>query len=187
MKLLFLGEGKNDADIVPILVRQTLGSPFEPTSKRWTDYQTHGKLGFRKKLKLAAFNARQFDGMIATLDADNDLKGRKNQLLQGQTEIKEKDPNILVSIGIANPELEAWLLDDHNAVKAGLQLAADTEVVAPGKCQDVKVALDKLIGERDRRSSLIAIAERVTLKDSRSPKITGFEDFLADVSMTFNR
>ena len=84
-------------------------------------------------------------GLIATLDADNQ-PNRIELLRDARREFRNDSTKtqVATAIGQANPELEAWLLDDQ-AVKQALSLSAQAKVPSPSRVSDVKMALNKLI------------------------------------------
>lgn len=186
MKCKFLGEGATDKQIIPILLGSHNIDVQQSDFVTWKSLHLRGRKGFKKKVKLAIGLARLagLEGLIATLDADKQ-PDRIKRLKEARNEDRDDRSKLRfpVVIGQANPELEAWLLDDTHAVKNGLRLSAQTKVPSPDKVPDVKLALEQLIHDSSIETNsvgLVSIAELVTCKTSRNPDKTGLRSFIDD-------
>ena len=187
MSYVFVGEGNNDELVVPIVLQKHGYDCVKSEFRTWKSFHQRGQRGFRKKAKLAFVLARLngMEGVVTTLDADNQ-PNRVEELKAARDDDRADAANILMRIivGQADPELEAWLLDDSEAVKSGLSLSPQTRVQSPKNVPDVKIALDELISESDvagsRADCLAAVANMVRLESSRDPNATGLNAFLED-------
>ena len=184
MSYLFLGEGPNDKLIVPIILEVHNIEIVQSDFKTWKSIHGRGLRGFKKKamfaIKLARLDGKK--GLVATLDADN----QPNRIKDLDAARKEDRENlsthpILVVIGQANPEIEAWLLDDAEAVKKGLGISSEAKIPSPYRVSDVKVALDALFEESSiegRANCLASVARQVQCERSRSPDKSGLRSFI---------
>lgn len=187
MSYVFVGEGNNDELVVPIVLQKHGLNCEKSDFVTWKSLHQRNRRGFRKKAKFAFILARLqgVEGVVITLDADNQ-PARLNELKAARDEDRADVANqrIRIVVGQANPELEAWLLDDSEAVKSGLSLSAQTQVQSPKDVPDVKAALDQLFRESNlaecREDCLAAVAGQVRLANSRDPKTTGLSAFLED-------
>lgn len=193
-KILFVGEGANDRDVVPIIVRRITGREFVPEFQSWREIRGHRNKGFVRKLGLAVFRARAKGslGLITTLDSDKHQTNRLDALKTGREMCRRDystDP-FPVAIGEAVPELEAWLIDDSNAVKQALELDPEARIPSPISCKDVKKALEELISNSPlglgHADCLKSIAETLEFGRCRNPKKTGLEFFVQDVKTEFS-
>ena len=193
-KILFVGEGANDRDVVPIIVRKITGREFVSEFQTWREIREHRNRGFARKLGLAVFRARANGsfGVVATLDSDKHRTNRLDALKTGREKCRSdlSTDSFPIAIGEAVPELEAWLIDDSNAVKQALGLNPEATIPSPTSCKDVKKALEDLISNSPlglgHADCLKNIAETLEFGSCRYPKKTGLEFFVQDVRTEFN-
>ncbi len=154
MHLLFVGDGERDAATVPLLVEHLISARFESTCKRWARLHGKGK-GYTRKTLYAVRDARDVsaDGLVATLDADKEKKGRRlRQMRAARNADRQKHPPMPTALGEASPHGEAWLLDDPVAVRKAMNLANDTPIPAVRKTPDPKATLHELLGQSPRKA-----------------------------------
>lgn len=199
IRLLFVGDGDRDAATVPPLVEEILGLGVTAVTRSWNQkLHLHGKSapqaprGYARKLVYAvrAARSRRLDGVVATVDTDaEEPRSRLAKLQEGRDLDREKAPSLPTALGEANPHSEAWLLDDHVAVREALGLQRDVPIPTVRDTDDPKGALNELmdqspreIGSGDRYQQLLgAIAAKVTPKRCAHAKKTGFDAFIKDV------
>jgi hypothetical protein len=125
-------------------------------------------------------------GIVAVVDRDRSSgRERLNELKAARDADRAKRTPVPTALGEANPHLEAWLLDDAEAVKSALQLPAGSPV--PKVAGDPKADLEALHAGSSRCgdpkvAAWKDIACAVRLTSSRNPKKTGFDAFLREVT-----
>ena len=89
-------------------------------------------------------------------------------------------------MGEANRHVEAWLLDDVQAVQAACRLGAEAKVPA-SDCREPKEEVDRLLFAAgwDLEGGLHALAAGVVPNRCRRAGATGFEQFLTDLKSEF--
>ncbi len=191
--VLLVSEGPNDRAVIPVIIEKATNQKFEFSYMPWTELRRHRITGFEAKLGLALAVARLNShlGLVGVVDADDQPKVRIAALRRA----KEKDRQKLdlerlpTALGEANPELEAWLLDDHEAVKKALALPAQTKIPSPFECKDVKISLDELISKsarnENRTERLCEIAKSIEFDKCRNSKATGLQSFVDDLKNEF--
>jgi len=193
MELYFVGDGPRDEATVPRIVEHVLGRQFTRVFRPWKNLKLHQGSGFGRKLRLAIEQARDagYDGIIATVDKDKDRRGDRLKNMQQMRATDRSNPanNLLpTALGEANPHLEAWLLDDGQAVKSVLQIP-DTDSIPTLPHRDPKNALGQLIDESPRQEGpkelLGEIASAMEPSRCQHSSTTGFTQFVEDVGREF--
>ena len=192
IRLFFIGDGERDHASVPPLVETLLGTQIDAKTASWSKLRLHSgkKMGcsakFARRLLYAMDLARRrkIPGVVATLDQDRTKRGeRLGQLKQAREADTLAPPT---AIGVADPHVDVWLLDDEKAVREGLGLPADHAVPSAVKVGSPKDALLELHAQGSRSAeqpvdALPHIAKHVQLKRCPHAKETGFEAFVADL------
>lgn len=114
-----VGEGKADAEVLPIIL-QMVGSVTCEIRHRQFNFLQKGK-GREQKVKFAKLQAF-YNGALAlvfVLDSEGDLSVVTRDMVAGR---KATCPDFPTAIGIAHPCLESWLLYDASAIRRGLGL-----------------------------------------------------------------
>lgn len=188
MRILFVGDGKRDAVMVPRLVERILGATVHETTKPWARLHGAGK-GYSRKLTFAFRQTQsgKMQGLVATVDQDRETSGRRLKALEkAREDEREKGSTLPVALGEAVPHGEAWLLDDAVAVREGLVLGSDQAIPSVTRSKNPKAALEKLYRESDRRNEPIDevfrdISKAVDPSRCQHAKSTGFVAFTKDV------
>ena len=190
MKLLFVADGLLDGVTVPRLVEGILQVTVEEETVGWARLHQRGSgSGYGRKLRFAIRQARdgRLEGVVATVDVDRERRGRRLQELQtARAEDRAASPHLPVALGEADPELEAWLLDDPVAVREALGLEQDQAVPTVRKAKNPKKTLEHLLTQGPRSSERPLhvwpnIAQLLEPSRCRHAKETGFADFQNDV------
>jgi len=185
--LHFVGDGQRDEAMVPLFVEAILGQPIRAEFRPWSRLHGAGR-GYDKKLLYAVLQAKDENacGLIATIDADKDGKQRIDPLRAGRESHRQKYPEIAIAVGCADPNHEAWLMDDQEAVRAALSIPHDQSIP---KSKRPKEDLDKLIDEwmqgRDRIDLLKDITRQVRMERCHRRAETGYQAFVDDVRSEF--
>jgi hypothetical protein len=192
MQLLLVGDGPRDGAAVPHLVEGVLSRPFEHEFTAWREIRLSGK-GYGRKLLYLIRRARDHsaDGVVATVDADKDPPRMKLRTLQAARDAdRQSNPPFPIALGEAIPHLEAWLLDDAEAVREVLQLPNTESIPNVARTKDPKNSLNALIGSSDDVDDLLTtlseIARRVRQVRCAHANGTGFSSFYSDVQAEFN-
>jgi len=188
IRLLFVGDGERDAAMNPPLVKALTGSDVEPTARAWARLNLGGR-GYERKLRFAIRQARDegLHGVVATVDQDRSPGHDRLQALKdGRSQDRETSPPLPTALGCATPHAEAWLLDDHVAVRSVLELDAETPVPTVRKAKSPKDTLTGLHTDSPRadvpiREILAEIAERLDPARCAHKDETGFAAFADDV------
>ena len=186
--LFFVGDGERDAATVPAIVKRLLDVAFRPTCARWARLHGAGR-GYGRKLLYALRQARdrRADGVVATVDADEERKGRRLRTLRDAREgDRSRFAAIPTALGEAVPHGEAWLLDDPVAVREAMNLPSNAKIPAVRESSDPKETLHRLLRNgpraKDRPLQVWAdIAGRVEASRCAHGKATGFHAFVDDV------
>lgn len=188
ISLLFVGDGHRAAATIPRIVETILNSTVQDDFRPWA--RLHGSpRGYKRKLRYAYLQAQDIgvEGLVATVDCDNDRKGRKlKKLRQARRDERQESPHFPTALGEAVPHAEAWLLDDPVAVRNTLSLAPDAEVPNVRDVASPKNALDELISASDSANDVFMdVCRRVAqqLNPSRCvhARETGFKAFVSEV------
>ncbi len=189
MKVWIVGDGHRDKAMLPPLLRSILEVELNCEFKTWRDVRLR-KGGYDNKL---AYFMRQILAtrkpwrLVAVVDADGSPRGRRLNKLKTKREEERQKQNhpIPTALGEAFPHGEAWLLDDSEAVKKGLNLDADHKVPTATSGSPKKIMHELLAAspKADERPIDVwpDIAHYVRLKSCRTPKKTGFGPFCEDV------
>ena len=186
--LFFVGDGERDAVTVPAIVKRLLAIAFRPTCARWARLHRAGR-GYGRKLLYSLRQARdrKADGVVATVDADSEKKGRRLRVLRDARESdRSRFPAFPTAIGEAVPHGESWLLDDPVAVRKAMNLPADAEIPTVQHSSDPKETLHQLLRNSPRAEERplqvwADIAGQLDASRCRHRKATGFQGFVADV------
>jgi hypothetical protein len=186
--LLFVGDGPLDSAAVPSIVEGVTGSDVRADARHWARLHGSGK-GYRRKLRFAVRQAQANDwqGLVATVDADRDGQNRLRQLRDERVALREAEPLYPVAIGCADPHLEAWLLDDAVAVREGLGLDPSAKVPNVRDCASPKATLEQLHRDSPRNGDSRQEVWRDIAREfdqTRCPHVaeTGFGAFAQDLT-----
>lgn len=198
--ILVLGEGPRDRAIVPPLVESLLGRKIESRFEAWGKSHLRWGTGQRglnahgRKL-LWAIKVTRADGGVGVIATEDDDKGREDRLgdlRRARERDRESQDAIPVAIGVPKPHIEAWLLDDEQAVRKGLALEKSHPIPSVSKVPYPKDALTDLFNQSPRAADgrtemevLPEIAKRVSLERSLQKKQTGLEAFSEDLLREF--
>jgi hypothetical protein len=198
ISLLFVGEGPRDDVVLPPLVEGLLKTKIDAAFSMWprlSDRQG-GMIpkGFARKLVFALRTARDrgLQGLVAVVDQDREPPGRRlKQLKSGRDADRQQLPPLPTALGEARPHIEAWLLDDPDAVRTGLSLPPAETVPNVRKTKNPKAEIERLrhlslTDHPNSRGALRAIAVNVALDRSAHASETGFEQFAAEVRQELN-
>jgi hypothetical protein len=198
MKVLFVGDGHRDSKVIPAIVEHTLGLDTGAiangsTCESWSSVTLHGR-GYARRLPYFVNRARthKMDGVVCTVDSDKAPKrARLKELLSARQEDRTKNAPFPTAIGEARPHLEAWLLDDREAVRAALPLPDGLDVPSLKKASCPKTSLNALFnacGLRDGDSCserLAMIAESLDPLRCHNAQETGLKAFVASIREEF--
>lgn len=185
MKLLFVADGPRDAASLPGLVRNILEHDVQSEYSRWAHLRDGGKR-YDRKLKFAASQARSrgLNGLVAVADQDKTSRNeRRNALMEARQNLADEGYPLPVAVGVANPHVDAWLLDDAAAVRTGLNLPVESAIPSAGKMKYPKDNLDELIQQSDFEEvskALESISAQVQEARCQNADKTGFRDFATD-------
>ena len=205
LKLLIVGDGPRDGFSLPPLVRTALGREIAHQFQDWhyVLFKDGGRVPERGRVRLLGGKivrrkllflletvlADGFDGLVVV--ADRDTAGRRVRLRE-MTEwrtVAQDVPEyhaVPIALGEANRHVEAWLLDDAQAVQQTCGLPADAAI--PGAdCRDPKAEVDSLIHAAGftLEGGLAAVAVAVSPDRCRRPQTTGFKQFVDDLRREF--
>ena len=149
--------------------------------------------GYEGKFRLALRQAHREsrDGVLALLDTDKDKKrSRLAQLHKARTAHEAKSAPRPTATGEADPHAEAWLLDDADAVRKGLELDLATETPTIAKAESPKRELERLYSEspkseQDKADAWRAIAHQLDPSNCQHARATGLTKFLDDIQREF--
>ena len=187
--VVIVGEGPNDDAVLRVFIQANTRRDSKFTFSKWKDIRLNRGHGFKRKLVFAIKTAIADDAraIVAVVDADKNAANRKQQLSEGR-ETHRRDvaiANFPIAIGVAIPEIEAWLLDDIEALKLALGLAHNQKVSSPTAVPDAKKLMSELIGKGSVEGTFselyASVASNVSLARCRDPKASGLKDFVDDV------
>lgn len=192
IRLLFVADGPRDSASLPPLVRTILSAEIEAEFRAWKTLRANG---YSRKLRFAIRVARdgELAGVVAVVDADRQRDRQTlKKLYEGRTTDREVRPSFPTAVGEARPHVDAWLLDDAEAVRDGLGLPNETVVTLFSKTWNPKESLDRLIKQSQHSGTamvsdhqdcaeLAAIAASVRPERCLHAKSTGFDQFQKDV------
>lgn len=141
--LLFIGDGPRDGAMMPAIVKTILGNDIRPEIRTWARLNRAGS-GYDRKLLFAIAEARteNLTGLVATVDADKSGPERIAQMRAARERDRSKNLPLPVALGCAEPDGEAWLLDDPAAVRQTLGLPENHSLLNVRKTNDPKAALE---------------------------------------------
>lgn len=195
LSIFILGDGPLDNAMLPPIIKRVLDVETNPEFKAWKDIRLNRKSskgGYAAKLKYAIRRVKARDSLqavIAVVDQDKDNKGTRIVNLK-EARDADRHHNIPTSVGRAIPHGEAWLIDDHEAVKQGLGLPADAKIPSVNKTNNPKNALNEILQDlndnmKSRKYAYESIAMNVQLPRCRFPEKTGFSGFVEDLETEF--
>lgn len=199
MRLLCVGDGPRDERPLPALLENLLGQELDCTYEDWRQQRRHGRRqgigpgrGFHRKVAEALLKVRRlgFDGLVAVLDRDTAPGGdRLRQARRGLAEDRARPERVVVpvALGEAAPHFEAWLLDDGNAVKLCLNIAATETIPRVDKCRSPKLEFERLIADQglDRDPLKTKVAWSLQVVRCRREKQTGFAAFRLELEQEY--
>lgn len=154
IRLRIVGDGERDAATLGPLVKGILRADFAPEASPWPRLHRGEKkprgyslAGAALKLYYLLIEARdrQYNGVVATVDADKDRTSDKlRQLKLARDADRATRPPLPAALGEAIPHNEAWLLDDPVAVRQGLHLVQDASIPNVRDCRYPKSTLEQL-------------------------------------------
>jgi hypothetical protein len=190
IRLLFVGDGPRDTAIMPAIVSTILAKQVRPDQlepRVWARLHDAGR-GYDRKLLFALAQARAdgLAGVVATVDSDKSGSERLDKMRTARATDRARNPPIPIALGCADPHGEAWLLDDPDAIRAGLNLPVDHVVTSVRKTKNPKSVLEAIMSSKAGARPLelmetIALAlvpSRCTHKME-----TGFEAFEREVKV----
>lgn len=195
-RLMLVGDGERDAAVLPPLVRALVGRDFTPETRTWdrlnrAESRAGGAVvrGFGRKLLFALRSARAdgLDGVVAVVDADRSPNHQRLADLQAARDADRRThPPLAAALSEADPHNEAWLLDDHVAVREGLRLPRDFEIPGPTRERTPKAILQDLHRQSPRAGERPLevwpdIAERVQLQRCNGRARNGLQAFADEV------
>lgn len=187
MKVLIVADGPRDEASLPPLIEAILGRKINFEFESWVRIHHRGSgRGYDRKLRFSIGHARSrgLNGLICVVDRDKDRAGHRERDLKTTRDAeRQAGRQFPIAFGVAVPHVDVWLLDDPVAVRQGLGLASDAEVINIRRAKAPKDELDKLIKPNEAEQivdALKAIAARVDPKRSAHANETGFESFADD-------
>jgi hypothetical protein len=198
IRLRIVGDGERDAATLPPLVKNILGTNFTAHASSWPRLHRGEKKikgydlkGHGLKLVYLLTEARQarFDGVVATIDADEPTRSEKlKQLKLAREADRSRAAPLPVALGEAIPHNEAWLLDDPVAVREGLHLPVGAPIPNVRECADPKPTLEELHRQSPRAAEAPLavwpdIAARVNATRCNHKQETGFAAFAEEVKV----
>ncbi len=191
MKVLIVADGPRDASSLPPLLNVILGRAVDCQFDSWVHiHRERSGRGYSKKLSFAVGQARSrgLEGLVAVVDRDKDRAGHRSKELRTTRELDRQNGMIFpTALGVADPHVDVWLLDDPVAVREGLGLDPKSEVINVRKAKEPKAELDRLINESQLKllEALSAIAAKLQPSRCVHAKETGFDSFAADCRSEF--
>lgn len=191
MKLLIVADGPRDDATLPPLIESLAGRRIEPEFEAWKDLHVRGSgNGYVRKLKFAIGQAlnRGKDGLVAVADRDKDRhRQRQRDLQQGRDDHRAQHPQYPTVVAVADPHVEAWLLNDPKAVREGIGLSSAVDIPNVLKAGSPKDALDQLIhchgqSEENSKTVLGRIAALIQVERCNHARDTGLADFHNEVN-----
>lgn len=187
MKVLIVADGPRDEASLPPLIETILGRKISVEFESWVRIHHRGSgRGYDRKLRFSIAHARSrgMNGLVAVVDRDKDRAGHREHDLKTTRDIeRQSGRQFSIALGVANPHVDVWLLDDPIAVRQGLGLNSDAEIISIRRTKQPKDELDKLIKPNvvpQIVDALKAIAERVDPNRCAHANETGFASFADD-------
>ncbi|TWT43653.1 hypothetical protein RAS1_00520 [Phycisphaerae bacterium RAS1] len=191
IRIRFIGDGPRDQAVLPPIVDSFLSTPIRADFEAWPRLHTGG--GYRGKIKLATRQAKDAGQQAIVAVADRDVRRgdyRIKELRKGREEHREKHVAVPTALGLADPHLEAWLIDDPLAVRTALRLPPNAQIPNVRKCDDPKKRLNELWEGSARRSdapeetaiqALSDVAMALAIERCPHSSETGLAEFADDV------
>ncbi len=179
--MLFVGDGPREGTVLPPIVSGILRVELDPQTRPWA--HLHGG-GYSQKLRFAALQAAELEarGLVAVVDSDADPRGTKLKRLQRGRDVVPVAP-VPTAPGEAVPHLEAWLLDDSEAIRSALGMTAPS-IPSPASVESPKRTLESIIssaGGPTTGEALGGIARALDPRRCANAQSTGFHAFVAEV------
>lgn len=193
MRILFVGDGPRDKAVVPRLTERVLSVVIADQFRDWKSLRLHksGTGGrYVRKLRYAVRVARDgnVSGIVAVVDADRaKRRERLKQLQDGRKLDRASLLQFPTAVGEAVPHVDAWLLDDPQAIRRALGLPANVSIPTVRTSKSPKRDLNELIDQSSQLGNsvsdvLAAIARLFDPTRCHHQSETGFKSFVADVS-----
>jgi hypothetical protein len=186
--LYFVGDGPRDGAAIPRLVERILVADVDAEFSPWARLHARGRRGYGRKLRYAIRQARDrsLSGVVATVDSDKaPPRERLRELRQSRDDDRTTSAPLPTALGEAVPHLEAWLLDDPEALREALGLDSREDVPTVRKAKHPKTELNSLIEKSSYDRSLLdhlsEISRRCDPIRCRHASETGFKLFVDDV------
>lgn len=194
MNLLFVADGPRDEGSLLGLVQKILGKVVSAKFSAWVHLRNSGR-GFEKKLRfaLALTRSQKLHGMVAAVDRDRDRKNQRRLALKDcRSVLRGNGERLPIVLGVADPHVDVWLLDDPTAVRAGLGFSTDHNVPNALRVSEPKSALNEFISnspirDDDIRVPLSRIAEQVRIERCLHADKTGYAEFHSDCLNEFRQ
>ncbi len=187
MTVLIVADGPRDEASLPPLIETILGRKINVEFESWVRIHHRGSgRGYGRKLRFSIAHARShgMKGLVAVVDRDKDRAGhRERDLKTTRDEERQAGRQFPIALGVADPHVDVWLLDDPVAVRQGLGLSSDAEIINIRRAKVPKDELDKLIKPNEFAQivdALKAIAKRVDPDRCGHANQTGFAPFADD-------
>ena len=197
--LLIVGDGPRDGFSLPPLVAAGLGRAIRHRFQDWhyvtikggrrmaTGSRMQGGKTVRRKLLflIETVLADGFDGLVVVTDRDTtDPRKQLREMIEWRAaaRVEPEYHAVPVALGEANRHVEAWLLDDAQAVQTVCGLGAEFKIPA-ADCREPKEGLDPLLFAAGFgvENGLAALAAGVVPDRCRRAGTTGFKQFLDDL------
>ena len=199
MKLMYVSDGPRDEATLPGLVATILGGELPPhefsewARVRHPNREEMASRGYERKLQFAVqlASSKGCQGVVAVADRDRDSRGeRKKALLSTKHKLTESGHQTHVAIGVADPHVDVWLLDDPKAVREALGFAPDHELNSVHKVKSPKDYLNNEISNsplpvENISEPLRRIASYVQLSRCNHAATTGFQEFVDSCRRAF--
>lgn len=184
VRLPFVADGDRDKSTLRGLVQTIIGQPIHTEFSQWMHLHNAGH-GYDRKLKFSEGLARsnRLQGVVGVVDQDRAGKHeRRRPLIGARAALRLGGILTPIAIGVADPHVCVWLLDDPAAVRQGLELSSNHAVPNVRKSASPKGTLDQLIqssrfAKADIREPLTSIAALIDGRRCNHARETGFAAF----------
>jgi hypothetical protein len=174
VKVLFISDGPRDVAALPAIVCGVLRAPaaaIEPSdhSRPWSKVKGHGK-GYCRRMQamIALARANRIPARVCTVDCDNAARRKRlGDLHLARDNDRNRNSPLPAALGEARPHLEAWLIDDPDALRQALPSCRGTDMPSFSKIPKPKEWLNTLLDEDgcedgpSRTAKIVEIANRL--------------------------